>query len=1091
MQCRFSISRFILTCLSATALCSLVQAAELSERGDISAKPTDNGARIVFNWSSKSKVAFKPEAHNNKVYLHFEEPVSLDWNDALNNLSPYLKQVETINGCRTVVLTMSTPSQARKFLMYSRNGVDFSKNGLELTAARNRAPVTTMQEPQEEETLAQALPPVKPQHPARKKLTVRKESKKDKQLARSDASPPSSDKKHDTASLALLSPAAGQNEPATTHADPAVSSSAAEPHPAPAAAPSSAAPELPTASTPAPVITNTTASAPVAAASSEPKPTPAPHTDAAPPVAEPKEIIALPLLKDDAFSVFVKDKTLWIAAEDGAHLTAEGLKKQNPALTYPVKLIPAKQGSVLAVTLGKEVHAAVEQLPDGKLNLTLSSSESKPGHPLIPSLATDNAKTSLTLETPKAGKLITVTDPATGNTISILPTSSMAQAVGTQRNFVEFSLLPTAQGVVIQHVSDTVSVEQNKDTLSVSTPSGLAVSPDLKQQIEEAKTAAEAEQAPPVLFPYSAWKLDDGKKFVPTQVKLFHLMLSPSMEDANNARLKLLQLYLAEGLFAEANGMANDILRNSYKFYTEHKVAAMRGAANFFRGRYAEAKEDFSAPELEGMPETKMWLSLAEYQQKKDAILATSGPAASYDFKSNYENFLRYYPPSFIQKIAIIAADRNIALKDYDGTTAIFTALQKDNLDEPIKKYIDFTRAKILTETGNDDEAAKIWERQAADINDRFIRARAEFALINMYLKEEKMPIEDAARRLEKLRIVWRGDELELNVLTLLGNLYVEQKNYARALRAWRDIVAYYSDKPEAISTAQRMEEVFVKLYNKNAADNLPPLAALSLFYEFRDLVPTGADGDLMIRNLAERLVKIDLLDRASQLLNHQIRNRLQGTERSRVGARLAEIYLMNRQPKQALETLKTTGYGELPPDVQLNRIRLTAQALAQQGQLDKAIDVLSSDTSAEGNLLRLTVYWTNWDWPNVVAMAEEILSNRNDPSAPLTLPESEVLLKLATAYVYEHDSGQIQYLRDYFTPLLKGNPNKDSFLFITSESGSIDYSNLSNLDKDIQTVKGFISNSRKSGNEAASKAKTDAATPVASAGEAPKKNVN
>jgi len=108
------------------------------------------------------------------------------------------------------------------------------------------------------------------------------------------------------------------------------------------------------------------------------------------------------------------------------------------------------------------------------------------------------------------------------------------------------------------------------------------------------------------------------------------------------------------------------------------------------------------------------------------------------------------------------------------------------------------------------------------------------------------------------------------------------------------------------------MEDTFVTRYNKEGADAMPPLEALSLFYEFRDLVPLGRGGRPDDPYLADRLVKIDLLDRAAMLLDHQIRNRLQGEERSRVGARLAQVYLMNHLPDKALETLKTTGYGLL-----------------------------------------------------------------------------------------------------------------------------------------------------------------------------------
>jgi len=469
--------------------------------------------------------------------------------------------------------------------------------------------------------------------------------------------------------------------------------------------------------------------------------------------------------------------------------------------------------------------------------------------------------------------------------------------------------------------------------------------------------------------------------------------------------------------------------------------------------RLNEAERDFASPELANVPEAIMWRDLCKE-------LLGEG-ADNFNFLANYDHLIHYYPPVFIQKLAVIAADRSINHKDYDTAMAIFDILKKDSLEEPVKKYTDYMRAKILSETKNEEEAAKIWEKQAADIDDPLIRARAEFSLVNMLLRQDRLSIPEAIKRLEKLRIVWRGDNLELNTLTLLGNLYIEEKQYSKALHTFRDIVLYYPDTPEAITTAQQMESTFVALYNKGGADNMLPIEALSLFYEFRDLVPIGKDGDLMIRNLADRLVNIDLLDRAALLLDHQIRKRLQSDERSRVGARLALIYLLNHRAKDALETLKTTGYGDLPADLQLTRLHLTAQALAQEGQTDKAIDVLSNDNSAEGTALRLQVYWDNKDWPNVVTAAEEILGNRNDPSAALLPQESDVLLKLATAYVYEHDTGQIQYLRDYFTPLLKNNPNKDSFLFITSESGTIDYGNLANLDQDITAVKSFLDNYR------------------------------
>lgn len=1103
--------------LSLFILCGVTSAALAEETGYVSSETTEKGAKLVFSWDSRSKVDFKTETRDDKVILNFKKPVKLKWDRALGALDPMLREVESKNGGKTVVLTLSNPAEAKSFLVYKRDGIDFAKNGLDLkTGPGKPRSIGTMASPDSRKS--------KKNKDDTKKDTAKKESKKTKVKTEDVATalPPAPAAPASIAAEIVTPPATVIATPAHAPAPVIITTPAPTIIPTPtlavpaaaaaaAVAPLVTAPAIEPVTEPAPVTVAVPVKIPVKiipapaskpaeeklsfapalvddyisltqlspaaghaeeslAAVQEAGQTPAAgHTEMAqnartehaeparqmPPTHEVTgEKIILPMLADDPFVVFSQGQTIWIVTDDTLKLTETLLRKENKDFNYPVKAVQAQQGNILEFTPGKQVTPHVRAEADGKLSLILSETPASPDKLLMPTLTTAQDKNSLNIETGKTGKIVSASDPQTGATLYMVPVSGASSGIDTQRKFVEFSLPATAQGIVVQKTMDDVSVTQENNVINISSSKGLAISEEFKKELEDIKAASLTRKIPPVLFPYALWKLDDPKQFVQTQKDLFYTIYSGKPEVANKARLRLLQLFLAEGLFAEANGMANDILRSSYKFYVENKVATMRGAANFFRQRYPEAERDFAADELTDLPEVKMWQALIAMASGKSQDL--------FDFKKNYDSTIAYYPPSFIQKLALLTTDKLVERKEYDRASVVFLALQKDGLDEPVKKYFDFMRAKILSETNNEEEAAKIWERQAAEVNDRLIRARAEFSLVNMYLREEKIPYDEATKRLEKLRIVWRGDALELNILTLLGNLYLEQKDYSRALRAWRDIVAYYADVPDAITTARKMQSVFVKLFNKGAASEMPPLTALSLFYEFRDLVPTGTEGDLMIRNLAERLVKMDLLDRASQLLSHQIKNRLQGPERSRVGARLAEIYLMNRQPKQALEILKISGYGDLGADIQLVRIRLTAQALAQQGQLDKAIEVLSSDTSAEGNLLRLSVYWTNWDWPNVVAMAEEILSNRNDPSAPLTLPESEVLLKLATAYVYEQDSGQIQYLRDYFTPLLKNNPNKESFLFITSESGSIDYNNLSNLDKDINTVKSFIDNSRK-----------------------------
>src|SRR5207237_1151569 len=87
---------------------------------------------------------------------------------------------------------------------------------------------------------------------------------------------------------------------------------------------------------------------------------------------------------------------------------------------------------------------------------------------------------------------------------------------------------------------------------------------------------------------------------------------------------------------------------------------------------------------------------------------------------------------------------------------------------------------------------------------------------------------------------------------------------------------------------------LFSQLFLSGKADDLPPVDALSIFYGFRELTPIGRRGDEMIRKLADRLVGIDLLDQAAELLQYQVDRRLEGAARAQVAARLAMVYLTN-----------------------------------------------------------------------------------------------------------------------------------------------------------------------------------------------------
>ena len=100
------------------------------------------------------------------------------------------------------------------------------------------------------------------------------------------------------------------------------------------------------------------------------------------------------------------------------------------------------------------------------------------------------------------------------------------------------------------------------------------------------------------------------------------------------------------------------------------------------------------------------------------------------------------------------------------------------------------------------------------------------------------------------------------------------------------------------------MTRLFKGFHLDGVADSLPPVAALSVYQEFRELTPPGKEGDRVINKLVDRLVMADLLEEAVELMNYQIKFRASGERKAAAGARLAQILLMDRNPENAIKAL-------------------------------------------------------------------------------------------------------------------------------------------------------------------------------------------
>ncbi|HLB79931.1 MAG TPA: hypothetical protein VJJ77_05460, partial [Dongiaceae bacterium] len=349
---------------------------------------------------------------------------------------------------------------------------------------------------------------------------------------------------------------------------------------------------------------------------------------------------------------------------------------------------------------------------------------------------------------------------------------------------------------------------------------------------------------------------------------------------------------------------------------------------------------------------------------------------------------------------------------------------------------IGYLEGQRTAREGRFIEARDIWQRLTESAHQP-TRARAIFGITEIMLKNGEIDTRAAIDRLERLRFLWRGGPFELALLHRLGQFYLETGDARAGLTVLRQAAANFPGSSAAPAIAEEMSAAFSRLYLDGAADALPALTAVALFEEFRELTPAGADGDRMIAALADRLVRVDLLDRAGALLADQVAHRLAGVDKARAGARLAAIRLLDRSPDLALEALAAGPADDLPTDLVDERRRLQARALFDVGRAPEALALLDGDTAREAKEMRADMLWRLQQWGPAAAALAELLDDGAAAAAgagPLDDAAAGLVLNRAVALSLVGDREALRALGTRYGAAMAGGPLAEPFDVLTAE---------------------------------------------------------
>ena len=753
-------------------------------------------------------------------------------------------------------------------------------------------------------------------------------------------------------------------------------------------------------------------------------------------------------------ALFRRADAVWLVFDSEKSVDVGAIRKEGGSLITDIDRRPLEKGQAIRIRLTRPQLVSLSAgEPDGfapvtpgqRWMVTFADAVQKPSRALIAQRnVVDRHHASVTVPLAGTGSLHRIVDPDSGDALMVVTALPPAQGFVRHQEFVEFSLRESTQGVVIEPKADDIAVEVAPDKVTVTRPGGLTLSA-ANSAPERATTAARP------IFDVETWEKDSNADFFQRLDELVDVTVAANSDDARTAaRIDLARFYMARGFYHEAKAVLDLALSEQNSGEEDPVLLIVHSVASSLTNYTAAAMRDLANPAIGANYDSQLWKALALARQRKWA-------EAREKFK-NAQFAISALPAGLQRPIVAEAMRASLEVGDYSGAAARSSDLDAIGVPDEMKPAVTVMRGRLSEALGRDKDALAQYEEAMAS-PDRQAATEAQIHDIALRQKRDEIKPEEALRDLETLSATWRGDRLEVQTLKMLMALYTDAGRYAEALAVAKTATKLEPDYAVSRQIQDDASALFARLFLGAKGDDLPPVDALAMFYDYRDLTPIGRRGDEMIRRLADRLVGIDLLDQAADLLQYQVDHRLEGAARAQVAARLAMVYLMNRKPDRAIAALRTTRIADLAGELRQQRLLLEARAQSDIGRRDLALDIISNLTGREAIRLRSDIYWASRRWRDASEQIELYYGDRWRDFKPLTANEKSDIIRAVIGYALAEDALGLARFREKYAPLMSGTADKIAFDTASkpASDNSAEFEQIARMAAKVDTLDGFL----------------------------------
>jgi tetratricopeptide (TPR) repeat protein len=751
--------------------------------------------------------------------------------------------------------------------------------------------------------------------------------------------------------------------------------------------------------------------------------------------------LVFPFVAATSGAVFSRADAVWVVIDSPQDIDVDALKTDPTRTIKDVTVESTPDFQVVRIVLERPRLTSFSAA-ETDWTITIGDAVIEPTQPLAVTrslVGTTRPSAVAAFERPQAIRRIA--DPDVGDTLFVVTGFAPARGLIKEQHFIEFRLLASTHGVVVQPYADDVDVELSGDKVLISRPAGLILSP--ANQVGRRGYR-------PVVLDAQAWGFDREAGFDERQKTLINAAAAAPEGKRLPPRFEIARFYLAREMYPEAKGVLDVALAEDHPTAEDSTGLVMRAIAQIMMGRVEEGLQDLASPLVGDNYDAQLWRALAYAKQGRWSEAADN-------FKK-METAITTLPAEFQRQVMLEAVRASIETRDFAAASEKLDEFEALGVPKELEPRIAVLSGRLAEGLGHNEEALEAY-RSAAESSDRVSAARGRLLDIALRFRLGETKQGDVISELETLTTFWRGDDTEIEALQLLARLYTVEGRYREAFHVMRTA---FKAHPNSESTRRIQDEAattFESLFLAGKGNAMPAVEALALFYDFRELIPIGRRGDEMIRRLSDRLVSVDLLDQAAELLQHQVDHRLQGAARSEVAARLAVIYLMNRKPDMALAVLRSTRTADVANELRNQRLLVEARALSDIGRHDTAIDIISNMSGHEAIRMRADAFWAAKRWREAAEQIELLYGDRWKEFDSLNDFERADLLRAALGYSLADDALGAGRFREKYAAKMADGPNRRAFEVASSPfaASSAEFRVLVRQIAAVDTLDGFL----------------------------------